>query len=216
MKENTTHAQKRYLNSWNYNAAHILTELETIVKNNGGKLCRTWEHENPPAWLTERKQYLIENRSLSEAIHEEQELLLKFERFDRTDAARETRERIARYESLKREPELSYYGDYLYIQFVLDNHFYSFSMDNNPFFEFHFAKVKLENGNKINRNYYLQEDRKHWWNDCFWRADCSRDDIREAADLIYNMLLTSNNNRTYIERNRKPYTKIVLMEESEQ
>ena len=213
MTTNTENVQRRYLNSWNYNAAHILTELETIVKNNGGALCRTWEHRNPPAWLTERKQYLITNRTLSEAIHKEREFLTRLERLGRADTAHETREKIAQYEALNNAPVLSYYGDYLYISFVLDDNYYYFSMDSNPFFDFHFARVKIEDGNKINRNYYLHDDPKAWWNDCFWRVNCSASDIREAANLIYNMLLTADHNRTYREKNRKPYTNIILIEE---
>jgi hypothetical protein len=214
MNENTTErAEKRYLSSWKYNAANILTELETIVKNNGGVLCRTWEYSNPPAWLTERKQFLIVNRSISEAIYKEHEILKRLERLGKTEAARETREKIAGYEAMNNDPVLSYYGDYLYIHFVLDNYFYSFSMDDNPFFDFHFARVKIEEGNKINRNYYLQTDSKKWWDDCFWRANCSSSDIREAANLIYNMLLTADNCRTYAEKNRKPYTNIILLED---
>lgn len=204
--------ENRYLSTWHYNAALILGEIETIVKNNGGALCRTWEYNNPPAWLTNRKQYLITNRTLTEAIHKENELLTRLEKLGRTDAARETREKIARYEALNNNPVLSYYADYLYINFVIDDHFYSFSMDRNPFFEFYFARVKIEEGNKINRNYYLQEDSKQWLYDCFFHVDCSASDRREAANLICNMLLTADNNRTYREKNRKPYSNIILME----
>lgn len=212
MTPNTENVQKRYLNAWNYNAAHILEELETIIKNNGGVLCTTWEYGNPPAWLTERKQYLITNRSLSEALHKEREFLERLERLGRADTAHKTREKIAQYEAINNDPTLSYYGDYLYINFVLDGIYYSYSMDSNPFFEFYFARVKIEEGNKINRNYYLQSDLKKWWDDCFWRVNCSKSDIREAANLIYNMLLTAENCRTYKEKNRKPYTNIILLE----
>lgn len=213
MTTDMENVKKRYLNSWNYNAAHILTELETIVKNNGGALCRTWEYGNPPAWLTERKQYLITNRTLSEAICKERELLTRLEKLGCADAARETREKIAKYEAIENSPVLSYYGDYLYISFILDGYYYYFSMDSNPFFDFHFARVKIEQENKINRNYYLHGDPKQWWNDCFWRFDCSASDIREAANLIYNMLLTAETCRTYRGKNRTPYTNVILMED---
>lgn len=213
MTTNTTNPERRYLTSWHYNAALILTELENIVKNNNGALCATWEYNNPPTWLTQRKQYLITNRTIMEEIRKETETLTRLEKLGRTDAAQQTREKIAKYESLNKAPVLTHYADYLYINFVVDGYFYSFSMDRNPFFEFHFAKIKIENDNRINRNYYLQEDRKEWLYDCFFYMDCSASDIREAANLIYNMLLTANTNRTYHEKNRKPYTNIIPIEE---
>ena len=209
----TNNIEKRYLTSWHYNAALILTELENIVKNNGGALCATWQYNNPPAWLTERKQYLIVNRTISEAINKERELLTRLEKIGRTDAARETLGKIAQYEAINNEPVPTHYADYLYINFVLDGHFYSFSMDRNPFFDFHFAKMKIEEGNKINQNYYLRDDPKKWLYDCFLYMNCSAADIREAANLIYNMLLTADNNCTYHDKNRKPYSNIIVIEE---
>lgn len=210
MRENV---EKRYLNTWHYNAALILTELENIVKNNGGELCATWEYNNPPMWLTDRKQYLITNRSLSEIIHKEEEMLSRLENLGRADAARETREKIAQYKAMCNDPILTFYADYLYINFVIDGYFYSFSMDRNPFFEFYFAKVKIEDENRINRNYFLQEDRKEWLYDCFFRVNCSNADRREAANLICNMLLNADCNRKYNDKKRKPYTNIVLIKE---
>lgn len=211
--ENKTNAQRLYLTSWKYNAAHILTELETIVKNNGGALCRTWEYGNPPTWLTERKQFLISNRTITGAIEEEKKWINRFERIGQDEAAAEHRKKLEEYESIKNDPVPSYYGDYLYINFVVDGYYYSFSMDDNPFFDFHFAKIKVEAKNKINRNYYINTDSKTWWNDCFWRANCSPADRREAANLIYNMLLTSDTCRIYRDKNRKPYTNIVFLED---
>jgi hypothetical protein len=215
MKENTInaeHAEKRYLNSWNYHAALILTELENIVINKGGAICSTWEYQNPPAWLTERKTYLIENRSLSEGIHKQHELLTRLEKLGRTEAATEARKKLNQLEAIKSDPILSYYGDYLYITFTLNSNYYYFSMDNNPFFDFHFGKIKIEQGNKINRNYYLHIDAKNWWNDSFWRLDCHESDIKEASNFIYNMLINADYCKTYTTKNRKPYTNIIYKE----
>ena len=211
MTTKTENAQRLYLGSWKYNGAHILTELETIVKNNGGILCRTWEYDNPPKWLTERKQFLITNRTLSETIHKERELLERLETLGRTEAANELKKKLEKYESIGNIPVLSYYGDYLYITFALNGYYYYFSMDDNPFFDFHFAKVKIEPENKINRNYYCHTDKKAWWDDCFWRFDCSPSDRREAANLIFNMLLTAQTCNTYNTKNRKAYTNIVFL-----
>lgn len=208
-----TNVQRRYLNSWNYNAAHILAELETIVKNNGGTLCRTWEYSNPPAWLTERKQFLISNRTITGAIEEEKKWINRLEKIGPGEAVAEHRKKLEEYESIKNDPVPSYYGDYLYINFVVDGYYYSFSMNDNPFFDFYFAKIKVEAKNKINRNYYINTDSKKWWDDCFFRANCSPEDRREAANLIYNMLITADTCRIYRDKNRKPYANIVFLEE---
>ena len=209
----TKNIEKRYLRSWEYNGAHILTELETIVKNNGGAVCTTWQYGDAPKWLKVRKLYEIENRTLSGAIREKEELLKRLETLGRTEAAKATRDEIEQYKKINNEPVISYYGDYLYIGFVLDGYYYYFSMDKNPFFDFNFAKVKVERGNKIKQNYYLKGDPKEWWNDCFWRFTCSASDRREAANLIFNMLITADASALYYTANRKPYTNIIFLED---
>ena len=212
MTNTTENAQRLYLNSWNYNAADILTELETIVKNNGGQICRTWTGATTPGWMKERKQLLITNRTLSGAIREKQDLLERLEARGRTEAARNVRKTLEEYEAINNEPKLSFYGDYLYISFVLDGYYYYFSMDKNPFFDFIFAKMKTENGERMNKYYYMQTDSKSWWDDCFWRFDCSEADKREAAYLIFNMLLTARTCNTYKNNDARPYTNIVYLE----
>ena len=196
---------RRYLNNWHYNAALILTELETIVKNDGGSICSTF--------ATDRKQYLITNRTLSTAIREEQERLEKLERLLKTDLKNETRKRLEKLEAIKNDPIITYYSDYLYISFALDGNYYYYSMDRNPFFDFYFAKVKIEPENKINRKYYCSNDKKEWFFDCFYSFTCSDSDRREAANLIFNMLITSNYSQTYRTKNRNSHTNIILLGE---
>lgn len=211
-KTNTTTAERRFLTSWKYNAARIFAELENIVKNNGGELCATWQYATPPEWLTKRKKYLITNRTLEETIEKEKNLLSRLEKLGRNDAARETREKIDHLLSIDNAPRVSCYADYLYIQFSLDGYFYYYSMDSNPFFDFHFARVKIEEGEKINQNYYLQDDAKKWLYDCFFFADCAEADTREAANLIFNMLLTADTCRTYTDKKRGKYTSLFRLE----
>jgi hypothetical protein len=214
MRENTTKTtgERRFLTSWKYNAARILTELENIVKNNGGTLCTTWQYSTPPEWLTKRKKYLIINRTLEETIEKEKTLLQRLEKLGKTDAARETQNKLDGLCLIDNAPRISYYADYLYIQFSLEGYFYYFSMDDNPFFDFHFARVKIEEGEKINQNYYLQNDNKKWLYDCFFFADCAEADTREAANLIFNMLLTADTCRTYTDKKRGKYTSIFNLE----
>lgn len=215
MRDNTTNAEKRYLNNWNYNAALILTELEKIAINNGGSICRMWQYPgNAPQWLTERKKYLITNRAILEAIREEKERLEKIKRITNAAILPETYARLERLENIKNDPVLTYYGDYHYITFAVDGNYYYYSMDDNPFFDFHYAKVKIENGNKIKRYYYCSEDKKEWLYDCFFKFNCSNSDRREAANLIYNMLVNAKYSLCSITE-KAPYGQIIYLDQED-
>ena len=187
--------ERRYLTSWKYNAALILEELETIVLNNGGAIVSTWQKE--------RKQYAITNRSITGAIREQEERLERWERVNNTapNPAREKaiaagREKLEELQALPNDPHVTPYGDYTYICFALGGMYFHYSMDDNPFFDFHYSKTPVVNG-EINKCHYSDNDPKEWFYDCFWRWDCSRDDIREAANLIFNMLQNARPGRTY-------------------
>lgn len=203
-----TTPERRYLTSWDYNAALIFEELETIVKNHGGQLVTTWDYATPPEWLTERKQYEITNRSLSRIVHEKTELLERLEKRGRTEAAQAVRDELEQYARIDNAPRLSYYGDYRYITFALNGHYYYYQVDRNPLFEFLFTKAPILTGNQINRNRYMSEDQKEWWNDCFLSHSCAPEDRREAANLIFNMLVTAADSTTYHDTGRKPLTNV--------
>lgn len=206
--ETQPEVERRYLTSWDYNAALIFEELETIVKNHGGQLCRTWDYGEPPAWQLERKQYLITNRTLSRIIHEKTELLIRLEERGRTEAAQAVRDELEQYARIDNEPRLSYYGDYRYITFALDGYYYYYQVDRNPLFEFYFTKAHILTGDQINRNRYMSEDKKEWWNDCFLSHSCAPEDRREAANLIFNMLVTADESTTYHDKSRRPLTNV--------
>lgn len=214
MTTKTPNSERRYLTTWHYNAALILEELENIVKNHGGKLCETWQYEKPPEWLTTRKTYLITNRGLTKEIRETEERIERLKKIGNTNMQKEYEQKLEGYKQIDNEPVLVHRADYLYIHFTLDGYFYSYSMDCNPFFEFRYSKMKITDNNQINQNYYSNEDKKEWLYDCFWRFDCSAADRREAANLIFNMLLAANTNRTYSDKNRRTHTRLIFLEGS--
>ena len=216
MSEATTvKPERRYLTTWKYNAALILEELETIVKNNGGAICSTWQGKNAPVWLTTRKSFLITNRTLDGAKRETEERIEKLKKLKREEAAAGFIKQLEEYNKINNVPRLSYYGNYLYICFVLDGYYYYFSMDENPFFDFHFAKMKIEEENKIKRFYYCFDDKKEWLFDCFFRVNCSSEDRREAANLIFNKLQNSKTCQTYKSNSKPEYLNIFLMEDDQ-
>ena len=204
--------EKRYLSNWNYNAALILGELETIVKNNGGEICSTWQHSgNVPKWVTERKQYLIVNRTLNGAIREETERFERLEKLGRKELATISCNRLEELNNINNEPIVSYHGDYLYTQFILNGDYYYYDMDRNPFFDFHFAKVKVEPNNTINRDYYIDNDKKEWLFDCFYSFNCSDADRKEAANLIFNMLVAAKHSTKYHNKNKPRYSNVIVL-----
>jgi hypothetical protein len=74
-----------------------------------------------------------------------------------------------------------------YISFVLDETYYYYQVNKNPFFEFYYNKTPIKNG-KYSKDAGLEADKKEWLFDCFFKSNCGQPDIIEAANLIFNML----------------------------
>lgn len=190
-KVNGIEYECRYLTSWNYNAALIFEELEKIVLNNNGSIVSSY--------VKDPKPYAIINRSISGAIHEEQERIERWEKANnlvpneaRTKAIAACREKIAELERIPNAPRISYYAQYRYIQFTLNGIYYYYSVDDNPFFDFHYIKTPIKNG-KYSQDAACEEDKKEWLYDCFLSWNCPHADIKEAANLIFNMLMNAKN-----------------------
>ena len=184
MSETTKYsAERRYLLSWDYNAARILDELEKIVLDQGGALVSTWQKGD-------RKQFAIINRSLTAAIREHQERIERLEKFERVEAAAMNRKELERLEAIENEPHITPYGDYRYISFALNGMYFYYELDRNPFFPFHYRKSPIVNG-EIDYNHWSYEDKKDWLYDCFFGFRCSQADRVEAANMIFNMLMNS-------------------------
>ena len=74
-----------------------------------------------------------------------------------------------------------------HISFILDETYYYYQVNENPFFEFYYSKTPIKNG-KRSRDAGLETDQKEWLFDCFFSSNCGQPDIVEAANLIFNML----------------------------
>lgn len=186
--------KKRYLRNWEYNAALILQELENIVLNHDGILVSTWDRKIKPVE--------IENRALSAAVREQRERVKHLEALQRPALAAQKQE-LERLEAIPNDPIISNYGEWLYIGFALDGCYYYYSIDANPFFDFHYGKTAIDGNGMITKNYYLNADKKEWLYDCFFKFDCSNADRKEAANMIFNMLLSAECSGTYFKRDAK-------------
>ena len=88
-----------------------------------------------------------------------------------------------------------------YISFVLDDMYYYYQIDDNPFFDFYYQKTPIKN-NKRYKHVYLQEDKKEWLYDCFFAIDCNDNYIRDGANMIYNMLINAPVGELYTHEKR--------------
>lgn len=175
--------EKRYLRNWEYNACRIMTALQTIVENNGGSV--------KPV-----KKPIIENRTLSGAIRECKEKIERAELLENIPNERRAvyianqKKELEKLESIKNDP--IQVTQTTYITFVLDDVYYYYSVDENPFFPFHWRKTPIING-KYSLDAACDECKKEWLYDCFFTFRASDDDIKEAANLIFNMLVNAKN-----------------------
>lgn len=187
----TDEYKRLYLRSWDYNAALLMNELERIVIANGGKV--------KPAI----RKAVISNRNLDDAIEDYKQKLEKYtelEKVDpkpiRADAIKSLVAALQELETIDNRPrEVT---RLTYINFVLGDYVYYYQVDNNPFFEFYFHKIKVVDGS-FSKSVYLDEDNKSWMKDCFLSYACSKDEIKKAASNIFNMLLSAKPSRTYFK-----------------
>lgn len=171
--------ERLYPATWSYNAARITTALAAIVENAGGR-------------VKYGKAAIISNRSISGTIIEKSERLTKIKAIN-SESGKEARTRAV--EILEKEIEelkqidnaprrVTHTG---YITFILDDVYYYYQMDDNPFFDFYYKKTPIKNG-QYSKDACSTVDKKEWFFDCFFSWNCSDSDIKEAAQLIFNML----------------------------
>lgn len=189
IKEN----ERLYLSNWVYNAARIITELETIVENNGGQ-------------VKPHKHALVSNRTLDTKIRKIKDSIERVENNGKISNENKTkwlyvqRNDLERLESINNEP---IQVNPTYISFVLDGFHYYYQTDDNPFFDFYYHKTPIIDGYYSNDT-YLTKDAKKWVYDCFLTFNASDADIKEAANLIFNMLVKAGPSASVrLEKNQR-------------
>ena len=177
--------ERLYLSSWQYNASLIISELAKIVENHGGK-------------VQPRKHAVISNRSIDEKIRELEEHIHKYRRLIKifpeyaakfATAINTVQAEIAELKKIDNSPVIVTHTSY--IIFVLDDTYYSYAVKDNPYFEFYYTKTPVQN-NRYSKDTYLTEDKKEWLYGCFFDYNCSKADIKEGANLIFNMLMNAS------------------------
>jgi hypothetical protein len=103
----------------------------------------------------------------------------------RAEALRGYLEKLERLAAFDNSPRTVTHTSY--INFTLNGMYYSYNVDDNPFFPFYLYKAAL-NGNQYNRNGYAVEDKKEWLYDCFFESTCSDENIKKGAKQVFDML----------------------------
>lgn len=184
--------ERLYLRSWEYNAALILAELAKIVENKGGRV--------KPGLHTA----VISNRSLGGKIKDLKDSIERLKSIEETKKTKTVignlSKELEELESIDNTPITVTHISY--ISFVFDDFYYCYEMDDNPFFDFYYKKDQIKNGKYIT-NTYLEKSKKEWWNDCFFSFRCSKADIREAANQIFNMLILAKPSEIYHDEEKR-------------
>ena len=181
----TKENQRLYLKPWSYNAARIMSELAKIVENNGGRYKPT-------------NAAIISDRSITDKLREYEDKLTQYKSIvaeglgneHTLDAIDFMEKEIDRLKKVNTDPIRVTHTSY--ISFILDGLYYYYQVDDNPFFDFYYSKTPVKNG-KHSRDAALETDKKDWLFDCFFGSGCSDADVREAANLIFNMLVSAKN-----------------------
>lgn len=186
--------KKLYLRNWEYNAALILEELKKIVENNNG-VVKTPE----PCEMV--------NRALSGAIQETEDRIKELTEKGtgnekRTAYIKELEKKLSEYNKIDNTPVVNCFAERRYIMFKIDNTYYYLQFDSNPLFPFYYNKIMLDNSNSYSGDHCMEELNKDWLFDCFFRAGASKEDVKEAANLIFNELLQSRYSVQYREKRR--------------
>lgn len=124
IKEN----ERLYATSWQYNSARILTRLAQLITAQGGKVKPLY-----PA--------VISDRNLKEACTATQRRIESSSTLHpkvREPLISNLQKELALFQSIPNAPITVTHTSY--INFAMNGVYYSYSLDNNPFFPFHYLK----------------------------------------------------------------------------
>lgn len=179
----TKQNERLYPATWQYNAALITSALAEIVESNGGRV----KYGNAA---------IISNRTITYAVIERQERANRLKELNaESNDERKKELRAAVIKTLEKEIEelkqinndprrVTHTG---YISFIYENNFYYFSIDSNPFLDFHYIKTPVADG-KYSQDACSETDKKEWYSDDLLKWSRSDAEIEEAARMIFNML----------------------------
>ena len=186
--------ERLYLASWEYNALLILDKLNKIVEKAGGR-------------VKPGKTAIISNRSITCARHVyETRIGTLAKRYvgrgindDTNKEIEGLKLKLATLSEIDDTP-IECFGQ-TWTRFVINNDVYYFSLDDNPFFEFHYSKTPLKSDGTYSLDACCGVAGRSWLRDIHLGYECTVADRQLAAQSIFDMLIKAKN--TQIMRNER-------------
>lgn len=183
-------AELLFYNNWRYNVVRIENELKRIFENEGGEVVHQNKFQNDTQ-VVKPLTYVI-NRNLTNRIKELCRLLDNIHHVtpEYRDRYLELSHELEHLRQISNSPVLKTGAH----NFVLNDVFYSLLFDDNMFFDTHYAVAHVSHvgNNRVVRYEYYHKFSDDWKYDCLYKCDCSVDDIREVAYLIFNHLMKAS------------------------
>lgn len=92
--------------------------------------------------------------------------------------------------------------------FSLDGTYYTLSFPDNPFFKFHYQKIKLNDNGKIVGEYYAEDFTKSWLVDALFSHNATEKELTDAAEIILNALVNAKYSERVTHKKRKTVSNI--------
>lgn len=175
------------LKSYDYNRYRVMSELAKIVLANGGR-------------VRPCKKVTVANRTISETLKEKQSLLQCWKSViaDSTDTEEilrgiavidRTQKEIEKVSAVDNSPiELTHTT---HISFVLDDTFYYYQTNDNPFFKFYYIKTPIRNG-EYSKDACSENTSKSWVNKNLWSVFYTQEECVSAAKEIFDELVNAD------------------------
>lgn len=176
--------ERHHATSWQYNSARILTRLAQLITAQGGKV-----KPLHPA--------VISDRNLEEICTATQRRLESSYKAGLTSHPKERETQIsnlqkelARFQAIPNAPITVTHISY--INFTMNGVYYSYSLDDNPFFPFHYIKTPIDPKSKTySGDACMEESSKSWLTDPLIGFGCPDSEIESAAGAILSLLLAA-------------------------
>lgn len=176
--------ERHHATSWQYNSARILTRLAQLITAQGGKV--------KPLPLA-----ILSDRNLEEICTATQRRLessynagLTSHPKERETQISNLQKELARFQSIPNAPITVTHTSY--IDFTMNGVYYSYSLNDNPFFPFHYIKTPIDPKSKTySGDACMEESSKSWFTDPLIGFGCPDSEIESAAGAILSLLLAA-------------------------
>lgn len=180
LKEN----ERLYATSWQYNSARILTRLAQLITAQGGKVKPLYpaviSDRNLEEVCTATKRRIESSYNAGPTSHPK----------ERETQISNLQNELARFQAIPNAPITVTHTSY--INFAMNGVYYSYSLDNNPFFPFHYLKTPIDpKSETYSGDACMEESSKSWFTDPLIGFGCPDSEIESAAGAILSLLLAA-------------------------